>query len=107
MSIDFSANDLRDLLDVVHENLSFTDSLSDLLSVVIKQSHDGEIRSSKSVVVRQCGSQSTGADDAYSMRIVQTQYLGDVVAQVFDVVANTADAKLAEVTKVFSNLSRV
>ena len=41
------------------------------------------------------------------MRAVETEYLRDVIAQIFNVVANAAHAKLAKVTKIFPNLRGV
>ena len=61
----------------------------------------------KAVVVSERGSQSSGADDADAMRGVETEYLRDVIAQVVDVVADAAHAKLTEVPKIFPDLSGI
>jgi hypothetical protein len=41
------------------------------------------------------------------MRAVETEYLRDVIAQVFDVVTDTTNAKLTKVTKIFPDLRGV
>jgi hypothetical protein len=41
------------------------------------------------------------------MRIVETEYLRDVLAQIIDVVTDATHAKFAEVSEIFSDLSRV
>jgi hypothetical protein len=41
------------------------------------------------------------------MRAVETEYLRDVIAQIFDVISNTTHAKLAKVTKIFPDLGGV
>jgi len=38
---------------------------------------------------------------------VETKYYSDMIAQILDIVANAANAKLAEVTQVLPDLSRV
>ena len=41
------------------------------------------------------------------MRAVKSEYLRDVIVQVFDVVTDTTHAKLTEVAEVFANLRGV
>jgi hypothetical protein len=59
------------------------------------------------VVISKGGPQSTRADDADAMRPVETENLGDVIAQVCDIIADATDAKFAKVAQVFSDLSGV
>ena len=89
------------------EHLASTDPSTNLLSIVIKQRDDGEVRLVKAIVVRQRCSQTSGADDADAMRLVETENLRDVFAQVVDVVTDAAHAKLAKVAQVFPDLRGV
>ena len=41
------------------------------------------------------------------MRFIQTQNLRDVLAQIFNVVTQTANAKLAEIAQILPDLRRV
>ena len=91
----------------MYGNLAVANLPSDLLTVVIKQRHDREVRLAKAIVVSERSSQSAGANNPDAMRSVETEYLRDVIAQIFDVVANSTHSKLAEVTQVFADLRRV
>src|SRR6185503_11280285 len=89
------------------EKFCVTDPATDLLSIVIEQRDYREVRLAEAVVVRECSTKPAGAHNAYAMRIVEPEYLRDVLAQIIDVVADAAHAKLAEVTKIFPDLRRV
>ncbi len=77
------------------------------MPIVIKQRDDSKIRSTKAVVIRECGAEASGANDADAMRAVEPENLRDVIAQIVDIVTDAAHAKLAEVTQIFPNLGGV
>src|SRR5204863_5367694 len=101
------ANHLSHVLNVMDENARLADPFADLLPVVVEDCGNHEIRLFEAVVIRQRRAQPAGAENAYTMRTIETKYFSNVGAQICNVVTDAAHAKLTEVTEVLTNLRRV
>ena len=102
----FVAHDFGDPVHV--ENLDTAPrALTNLRRVVIEQGDHCEAGFFEPVVICERPAQTTGAHNADPMRFVQTKYLRQISAQIFDVIPGTAHAELAKVAQVFSNLRRI
>src|SRR4030095_13648859 len=66
-----------------------------------------EVGATITLVIGHRGPEPALADNSDTMRIVETEYLRDVIAQVCDIIANAAHAKLAKVTKIFPGVRGV
>src|SRR5688572_1016583 len=102
----FPSNDALELLDVVNRHTA-TRFVTDLLIGRVEERRDLEPFLAESRVVGQCESQVAGSHDRNPQVPIEPEDLPQVAAQVLDVVADTANAELAEVRQVLANLRGV
>src|SRR6188508_82881 len=102
----FTPGDLLQFLDVVdgHATSRF---VSDLLVGGVEQRGNLESFLAESRVIRQSQTEVAGAHDGDAQMPIETENLAEVAAQVFDVIADAANAKLAEIREILADLRRI
>ena len=81
--------------------------LADLRAQVVEQRHDLEALLTEAGIVGEREAEVAGADDRDAQLAIEAEDLAQVTLEIADVVADAADAELAEVGEVLANLRRV
>src|SRR5438552_2101249 len=80
---------------------------ADLLSVVIKQRDNSEVRFREAMVICQRSSQPPRTHDADAMWSIEAENLCQMLAQIVHEITCAAHTELAEVTEILANLRGV
>ncbi len=81
--------------------------MADLLVRRVEQRGDFEPLLAEPRIVGQRQAKVSGAHDRHAQVAVEAKNLAQVAAQILDVIADAADAKLTEVGEVLANLRRI
>ena len=97
---------LLEIVDVVNRHAAAR-LLADFRAQVVEERRDLEAFLAEAGVVGQRQPEVAGADDGDAQLAIEAQNLAQVALQIADVVADAADAELAEIREVLADLRRV
>ena len=106
MLIVVAARELLEIVDVEDRHAAAR-LLADLRAQVVEQRDDLEAFLPEARIVGQRQTEVAGADDRDAQLAIETEDLAQVPLQIADVVADAADAELAEVREVLADLRGV
>src|SRR5207247_931104 len=98
--------DLLQIVDVVDRHAAAR-PLSDFRAQVVEERHDLEALLPKAGVIREREPQVAGAHDGDAQLAIEAEDLPQVPLEIADVIADAADAELAEVREVLADLGGV
>src|SRR6185295_18002175 len=99
----FAPRDFLEIVDVVDRHAAAR-LLADLLAQVVEQRRDLEAFLAEPGIVGEREPEIAGAHDRDAQLAVETENLPEMALEIADVVADAADAELAEVGEVLANL---